>query len=235
MRQLAAIETGTTGLWYGRIVGLIGTHARASSREKLLNELGEELQYHLEWLRRNGEEAPIIEDPVIEVTEEVSGVQLLGESGGEVAFFRFDEEPVSDELLLLCIRLMGYNRREILRTVDGLTDEELCSVPRGKGRSINQILRHVCNAEEWYLSRLGAEADPPYEAKLGRPVSQVDELPVQERMKAVREACVASLRVLVPAKNGLTLTRAEYSSYPGERWSTRKVPPDSSPRSRERR
>lgn len=223
MRLQAAIETGTTGLWYGRLASLIGTHARATSRENLLNELGEELQYHLEWLRRNGEEAPVIEDPVIDVAEEVSGVQLLGESGGEVAFFRFDEEPVSDEPLLRCIRYMGHNRREILQTVDGLTEEELCSVPPGKGRSINQILQHVCNSEEWYLSRLGAEADPLYEAKLGRPVPQVDKLPVYERMKAVREACVASLRILVPAKNGLTLTRVEYSSYPGERWSTRKV------------
>jgi predicted RNase H-like HicB family nuclease len=223
VRPQAAIETGTTGLWYGRITGFIGTHARATTREGLLKELDEELQHHLGWLRRNGEEAPAIEDPVIEVAEKVTGVQLLGESGGEVAFFRFDEEPVSDELLLRCIRLMGHNRREILRTVDGLTEEELRNVPPGKGRSINQILRHVCNAEEWYLSRLGAEADSLYEAKLGRPVSQVDELPVQDRMKAVREACVASLRVLVPAKNGLTLTRAEYTSYPGERWSTRKV------------
>jgi predicted RNase H-like HicB family nuclease/uncharacterized damage-inducible protein DinB len=223
VKLLAAIETGTTGLWYGRITSLMGAHARATTREGLLKELDEELQYHLEWLRRNGEKVPSISDPVIEVAEEVTGVQLLGESGGEVAFLRSDEEPVPEELLHRCIRYMGYNRMEIIRAVDGLSEEELSNVPPGKGRSIVQILRHVCNAEEWYLSRLGADAEALYEAKLGRPVSEVDRLPVLDRMEAVREAGVAALRELVPAKNGLTLTRAEYTSYPGERWSTRKV------------
>ena len=223
MKLLAAIETGTTGFWYGRITSLIGTHARATTREGLLKELDEELWYHLGWLTRNGETAPTINDPVIEVAEEVIGVSLLGESGGEVAFLRSDEEPVKEEMLQRCLRYMGYNRREIIRTVDGLSEAELSYVPPGKGRNIYQILRHVCNAEEWYLSRLGADAEALYEAKLGKPVSEVDLLPVHERMEAVREASVAALLELVPAKNGLTLSRAEYTSYPGERWSTRKV------------
>lgn len=223
MKIQAAIETGSTGLWYGRIICLIGTHARANTREGLLKELGEELRYHLAWLRIHGEEASNIDDPEIIVAEEVAGVQQLGESGGEVAFFRFDEEPVSDEQLTRCIGLMEHNRRELLWTMEGLTEEELSHVPPGKGRNINQILRHVCNAEEWYLSRLGADAEKLYEEKLGRPVSEVDALPVHDRMKTVREACVASLLILVPAKNGLTFKRARYTSYPAERWSTRKV------------
>ncbi|MBN2335850.1 DinB family protein [Candidatus Bathyarchaeota archaeon] len=223
MKLQAAIETGTTGLWYGRVTTLIGTHARAPSRDLLLQELSEELRYHIGWLRRNGEKTTAFDDPTVEVAEEVSGVQLLGESGGEVAFFRSDEEPVPDELLRRCIRCMGYNREEILRAVEGLSEDRLNNVPPGKGRSINQILQHVCNAEEWYMSRLGAEADTLYEEKLGRPVSEVDSLPIQDRMEAVRRGCVASLRVLVPAKNGSILTRAEYTSYPSEKWSTRKV------------
>jgi predicted RNase H-like HicB family nuclease len=32
MKLTAALETGTTGLWYGRVAELLGTHARASTR-----------------------------------------------------------------------------------------------------------------------------------------------------------------------------------------------------------
>ena len=223
MKLTAALETGTTGLWYGRIAELIGTHARASTRAGVLDELQSELLYHIEWMRRHGYEPPQVRGPKLVVGEEVSGIGQLGESGGEVALFRYDVKPVSKKVLEDCVRWMRYNRADLIAQVKDLPAETMAHVPAGKKRNITQILGHVCNAEEFYVSRLGPDADMLYESSLGMNVQEVDALPVSERLGIVRRGCVETLRQLVPSRGDQVFTRAQYSSYPGERWTAHKV------------
>lgn len=223
MRLAAALETGTTGLWYGRFIDLLGTHVRAADRDAALEELKEELVYHQEWLRRHGETPPRLDSPAITVAEEVTGVNLLGESGGMVALFMYDVRAVPPSLLEECVRRMDYNRCDLLAQVRGLSAESMSVVPPGKKRNITQILSHVCNAEEWYVSRLGPEADRVYESSLGMSVEEADALPVLERLETVRRGCVETLRQVVSGKGDRVFTRAEYTSYPGERWTAHKV------------
>jgi predicted RNase H-like HicB family nuclease len=223
MKLTAALETGTTGLWYGRIAELLGTHARASTRAVVLDELQSELLYHLEWMRRHGDESPQVRGSKLVVGEDVSGIARLGESGGEVALFRYDVKPVPEKLLEDCIMWMGYNRADLLAQVRCLPAETMAHVPPGKKRSITQILEHVCNAEEWYVSRLGPDAQAFYESSLGMAVKEVDALPIFERLGVVRSGCVETLRRLVPSKGGQVFTRAQYASYPDERWTAHKV------------
>lgn len=218
-----ALETGTTGLWYGRLIEHLGTHARATTRDGVLRDLEEEYRYHREWLRRHGDTPPRVTGVELSVSEEVSGVHQLGESGGEVALFRYDVRPVSDDLLESCIKWMSYNRRDILAQVHGLSAESLAHVPPGKKRSITQVLGHVCNAEEWYVSRLGPEADGVYESSLGLRVEEADRLPLFERLDVVRRGSVETLRQIIPSKGDSVFTRAEYCSYPDERWTAHKV------------
>ena len=219
----AALETGTTGLWYGRLTEHLGTHARAATRDQALVELEEELRYHQEWLRRHGETPPRVESPEITVAEEVTGVSQLGESGGEVALFRYDFKAVSPSLLEECVKRMGYNRSDLLAQVRGLSAESMSVMPPGKKRNITQILSHVCNAEEFYASRLGPEADRVYESSLGMRMEEADRLSVFQRLEAVRRGCVETLRQVAPGKEDRVFTRAEYTSYPGERWTAHKV------------
>ena len=223
MKLTAALETGTTGLWYGRIAEFLGTHVRASTRDGVLDELQSELQYHLGWMRRHGDEPPQVRGLKLVVGEEASGMGQLGESGGEVALFRYDVKPVPGRLLNDCIRWMGYNRADLLAQVRDLPAEAMAYTPPGKGRNITQILGHVCNAEEWYVSRLGPEADAVYESSLGVSVKEADALPVSERLGVVRSGCVETLRQLVPHKGDQVFTRAQYTSYPDERWTAHKV------------
>jgi predicted RNase H-like HicB family nuclease len=223
MKLTAALETGTTGLWYGRIVELLGTHARAPTRDAALDELQSELLYHVEWMRRHGDEPLKVRDLKLVVGEEVTGISQLGESGGEVALFRYDVKPVSKKLLEDCVRWMGYSRADLLEQVRGLPAETMARVPSGKRRNITQILGHVCNAEEWYVSRLGPDADAVYESSLGMSVKEADALPAFERLEAVRRGCVETLRRLAPSRGGQVFTRAEYTSYPDERWTAHKV------------
>ena len=219
----AALETGTTGLWYGRIVEFLGTNARSGSRDKVLSILDEELTHHIEWLKRHGETPQRLMDLNIEVVEEVKGLGQLGESGGEVALFNYDLKLVSEQLLNECLRLMSYNRSDLLSQVEGLSAESMSYVPPTKKRSITQILHHVCNAEEFYVSRLGSEAETIYESKLEMSVGEADKLPVSERLDVVRHGCIETLRQIVPIKEAEVFTRAEYTNYPAEKWTAHKV------------
>lgn len=219
----AAIEHGNTGIWYGRLIELPGTHGRAQSKKNLMTVLSEELEYHLEWLGRHSEMIPPIRNSTIMIKEEIEDISELGESGGEVAFFDFDRQPVGEEKLNDFIRYMGHNREDLMKIVVDLDRGKMNKIPKGKGRNVTDILSHVCNAEEFYLSRLGERADELYEGHLGMSVAEADHLPIFERLEVVRSACLKTLRELAPIKGEGTFTRIEYTAYPSERWSFYKV------------
>jgi hypothetical protein len=218
-----AIENGETALWYGRIIDLLGTHARATNKAELLSELKAELLYHLRWLKRHREPVESFDAEDLRVTEEITGIRELGESGGEVALFDFDRQVVDARLLRMALRHMKYNRLDLLDACRDLEDEQLKVVPSGKRRSITDILEHVCNAEEFYISRLGRDADQTYEVYLGIPVSEADGLPIFARLEVVRNACIQTLEELVPSKHEGAFKRTEFTHYPEERWTAFKI------------
>ena len=216
MQLEAAIETGSTNLWYGRFIGLPGTHARAERYTQMLGELEKEAFYHDSWLRLHGEESLGLDDVVVDVVERVDGIVMLGESGGVVALFNYDLGLPTSSHIQRCIRYMGYHRSDLLKLISGISEEKLHHTPEGKKRDIVQILHHICNAEEWYISRLGADADKAYEKNLKIKVEEADKLPINERLGIVRRACITTLEAFIPLKTGV-FTRAEYTSYPDER------------------
>jgi hypothetical protein len=131
--------------------------------------------------------------------------------------------PVGPDMFSRMLRHMEFNREDLLHLCEPLGSERMKSVPPGKGRSIEGILTHVCNAEEFYVSRMGAEAESMYEKRLGMPVSEADELPLLDRLRVVRTACVGTLSTLVPKLHDSTFSRAKYSKYPEEQWTAHKV------------
>jgi len=222
MEYKIAIETGNTGLWYGRIIDFPGTHARARSLPNLLKELEEEAYYHNTWLRRHGETQIDLDDLHIKIVERINDVNMLGESGGEVALFEFDLESVNDDYLKKCIKYMEYNREDLLILLIGVNKETLNFIPPGKKRNMVQILGHICNVEEWYISRLGLDAEEFYKENLGVTEEEADNLPIHERMKIVRNAVNNTLFEIIPKREGV-FTRQEYCLFPDEKWSARKV------------
>ena len=143
MRLEAAIETGSTNLWYGRFTRLPGTHARAESYTQLLGELREEAFYHDSWLRLHGEEPLGLDDVVVDVVERVDGIDMLGESGGVLALFNYDLGSPTDDHIQRCFRYMGYSRGDLLKLISGVDEAKLHYTPEGKKRDITQILHHI--------------------------------------------------------------------------------------------
>ena len=217
-----AIETGATGIWYGRLIDYIGTHARATSKDSLMTELLLEKKYHEYFLEHNGilTVKPGCNRFIIQ--EQVRGIEELGESGGAVALFKFDMYDVNLGFLNHCFEIMACNRHLLLNEIKSLDSDILNHTPSGKGRNISQILHHISSAEEFYISRLGEEADKVYEKNLETTLDEADNLPPIERLSVVREAAVQTLKILIPGKRGV-FTRNEYTRYPEEKWTAHKV------------
>ena len=218
-----AIEEGTTGMWYGRFIDLPGTHARARRKSRLLEELKAELSFHVRWLERHAEPVPHISPPEIKISEEKRGIHELGESGGEVALFQYDICRVSHEELDRFLRFMTYNRTDLLSCIATIPQDSLSYIPEGKTRTILDILNHVCNAEEFYISRLGKQADTIFERHAGMTEEKRDALPLFERMHTVRKAAIKTLKEIVTEKGDSIFTRSEYTSHPEEKWTAHKV------------
>lgn len=218
-----AMEHGSSGLWYGRIIGFLGTHARATSRDELLKELMRELRCHLNWLQKHGEVTMSLETVEWNIKEERGDINELGDSGGEVALFDFDLRNIDEDSLTRALRYMDYHRKDLLELCRTIDEVQMKEVPSGKRRSIEDILQHVCNAEEFYISRFGEEADELYERHLGIPVVDADRLPIMERLGIVREACIRTLKEIVPTRGKVIFQRKEYCKYPAEQWTAHKV------------
>jgi len=222
MSYSAAIEHGTTGRLYGRIIELPGTISRGNEEAQLLSGLKLLLRNHLTWLGRE-EESERLNSCEIVVVERILGIPDLGESGGCTALFEYDKCIVTSNQLSHFLWLMDRSRTTLLQLIDRIPPRTLKEKLPNSERSGSKVLAHICNAEEWYKSRLGANADEEYERNIGMPLEQLDKLPPLQRMPIVRRGCTAVLRELVPTMGSKVFTRSEYTSYPEEQWTAYKV------------
>ena len=130
----------------------------------------------------------------------------LDETGYRVnAWFRHDWKPLGQEEIERGVSLLSWTRGDLLHAVDGLEDELFDHQRPNERWSIRGILKHVANAEWWYLDRLGlagcTRADLPEDAF--------------ERLQAVRARVLDALPALVD--KDLVIGKE------GEFWSPRKL------------
>ncbi len=121
------------------------------------------------------------------------------------AWFRHDWLPLTHADVEHGLELLRWARFDLLELVSELTPEELNRERPGERWSIGGILRHVANAEWWYLDRL--ELTEPGRASLPRDP--------QERLQVTRARFEQALTELVDVE----LVRGKE----GEFWSPRKL------------
>ncbi|MFW9903192.1 MAG: DinB family protein [Candidatus Thorarchaeota archaeon] len=219
----AAIEKGDTAIWYGRIISLPGTITKANSRETLLQDLELELNEYILWLKLYNEEISISPNEKIVIKEELFNIPQLGESGGAVALFEFDKQAITSERLRYYLKLMEFSRQSLLELIGTIPLEKLSDPLPDSDRTIMQVLTHISNAEEWYKSRLGKEADFLYKKYVGMAITRLDKKPVLERLELVRRGCISVLNDLVVQKGARIFTRDAFTNYPEEQWTSHKV------------
>jgi hypothetical protein len=127
----------------------------------------------------------------------------LSSEGYEVnAFFRDDWRPLSQGDIERGLMMLRWSRADFLESVRDMPQVQLDRTYEGERWSIRGILKHVANAENWYLDRFDMAIPVKPEGAL-------------ERLAAVRD----HLEAVLPSLAGKELVIGR----DGEIWSPRKL------------
>lgn len=121
------------------------------------------------------------------------------------AWFRHDWKPLKNHEIERGLELLLWSREDLLQTIGLLSDELLDRQYEGERWSIRGIIKHIANAEWWYLDRLNLAGND-------RDKMPKDALP---RLSWVREKFNLALPLL--AGKDLVIGKE------GEFWSPRKL------------
>ena len=207
------------------VLDLPGCTVRAPSRDEALRRLPEAIRDYHAWLRRHGEPAPPAEESIeIQVAGESTGFGPF-DPGDPAALFPPDREPISPGEMERYFRLMAHARADLLDLVrdpstgsgQALPEEVLDWQPDPQSFSIRRLLRHIGNAEQWYVSRLVPPETLP-------PEWEHDEgLPIFEFLEMERRTAVERLRQLTAEERSGVFYPSHWTDHPEEPWTARKV------------
>jgi DinB superfamily len=158
------------------------------------------------WLSFSPDEIEIVVDgtwDVYFINDELDKV-AEGDSYSVDSFFPYDWKPLTGIEIERGLKMLAWSRADLLKMLQGLSDEKRNAVYMGERWSINGVLGHVGGAEWWYLDRLG----------LVFPRSELPEEPLA-RLEKVRRHLNSALVRLVAVKKVLGVD--------GEFWSPRKI------------
>jgi uncharacterized damage-inducible protein DinB/predicted RNase H-like HicB family nuclease len=213
----AYVEISAEGTCLAHVLALPGCAIRAPTREEALRRLLEAIREYHAWLDRHGEKGPLLEESIhVEVAGESLGCGPF-DPGDAAALFPPDQQPVSVDALDRYLRLMEYSRADLLALVRDLSDEVLDWQHAPGEMTIRRILRHVGNAEEWYVSRIVPLDTLPPEW------DQDHALPLLEFLEMERRTVVKRLRKLGEVERSATSYPDAWTDHPDEPWTARKV------------
>ena len=194
------LERAEDGLCMAHVPALPGCMVRATGRDEALGALSGAIRAYHTWLRDHGEAAPREDEPLeLEVAGEVEGTGPFN-PGDAAALFPSDREPTTPEEMEAHFRLMGHARADLLALAG-----RLC------------ILRHIGNAEEWYVSRLVAPESLPAEWQ------DDEDMPLWDFLVMERRAVLDRLRALSAEERAAVFYPTAWTSHPDEAWTLRKV------------
>jgi predicted RNase H-like HicB family nuclease len=154
------------GIWYAHVAELLGAYGRGETVEVTLERVKPTIMNFLAWAEA-GPEYPL--NPEYAVAEIHRSWNYATDY--EVnAFFATDRPPLTEDELPWLRKLLLLARAELLDASLGLTLEDRDQAPAPGEWSVNDALRHVATAENWYLDRLGLAHEPAWEMRdtLGR-------------------------------------------------------------------
>ncbi len=211
------LEAETEGRCMAHVLDLPGCMVRGDTRDEALERLPAAIRDTWAWLRRHGEPAPADSEEVfLEVSFEAGGTGPF-DPGDTAALFPPEREPISPEEMEVGFRHMSHARADLLVLARCLTEELLDWQPHSGHYTLRRILRHIGNADEWYVSRIvPPETLPPEWA-------DDEEMPLLEFLPMARRTTVERLRQLTADQRTDVFYPAQWTSHPDEPWTARKV------------
>jgi predicted RNase H-like HicB family nuclease/uncharacterized damage-inducible protein DinB len=211
------LEIAGEGRCLAHVPALPGCNLRAPTRQEALLRLPQAIREYLDWLRRHAEPAPPSGEEIrIEIADESTGFGPF-EPGSAAALFPPDREPVPPDEMERHFRLMAHSRADLLAVVRHLPDDLLDWQPDTRSFTIRVLLRHVGNAEEWYVSRLVPPETLPADWQ------HDEDLPIFEFLAMERRTAVSRLRQLTAEERAGVVYPTAWTDHPEEAWTLRKT------------
>lgn len=199
------------------VLDLPGCCVRATSRDEAIRRLPEAIREYHAWLENHGAGGDLPEAEIeIVVAEEIHGTGPF-DPGDAAGFFTPDRMLVTTAEMEDYFSLMTYSRSDLLSVINDLPASALDWQPEAKSFSIRRTLRHIGNAEEWYVSRLL----PP--EKLPHEWNDDDQLPILDFLDMERRTALDCLRQLTEIERSQVFYPTCWTEHPEEPWSLRKV------------
>jgi uncharacterized damage-inducible protein DinB/predicted RNase H-like HicB family nuclease len=211
------LESNEADFCLAHVPALPGCFSRGRNADSALQRLPGAIRAYYAWLRRHGESPEDTGEIDLRVVETVSGAAPI-HPGDAAALFQSDRQPVAHrEVEQVYWRRAGYARRDLLALTRSLP-ADLLEWPGGSDvMSLGAILRHVGNAEQWYVSRLVPPDTLPAQWR------HDEEMPLFDFLEMTRHTAVRRLRRLSAAELAQVTYPQQWTRNPDEAWSARKA------------
>jgi predicted RNase H-like HicB family nuclease len=208
----AFFSIGTKGV-HAHLLDLPGCFARGANFEETLAQVPAAIRAYFE---TNGDPPPAVTGfRVIEVLHEGGGPF---DPGDAAALFEAEKRPISPAEVDELLGLAEGNRARLLALAGELPENILDWQASPESFSIRRILRHVGNAEEWYVSRLVDSQGLPPEWENDA------EMPLFDFLAMERRTVFERLRNLSEEhRSGVPNFPAHFSANAEEAWTARKA------------
>lgn len=211
------VETDEAGRVMAHVPSLPGCIVRGDVLDRVSESVPAVIREYTAWLEGHGVAVPPENEPVeVETTECVEGVGPFN-PGDVAALFPPDEASLTPEGVQRYLHLMAFSRADLLVLVSDLPDALLDWQADADSLSLRRLLRHVGNAEEWYVSRIVNPDTLPQEWK------HDGDMPILEFLEMERRTAVERLRELTEAERTEVVRCARWTEHPEEPWTARKV------------
>jgi uncharacterized damage-inducible protein DinB len=133
--------------------------AAVSNLEGALNKYAGWILHHepKTWLTFSEPDIEIVVNGTWDVYYVNDDLDIASEADGYSveSFFPYDWKPLTTIEIKRGLDMLVWSRDDLLKTVQGLSQEKLNQTYTGERWSINGVLGHVGGAEWWYMERLG--------------------------------------------------------------------------------
>lgn len=201
------LQVKRTGRTHAHVPDWPGCNWVNDSPQEAMGDAAESIVWHLNWLRKYAHPAPQAAEPVIARLAQQH--TSTAREGNLIGFFESERKPILASEISSFLELMASARLETLEIVQLLPHPFLTQQPTENSWSILEILRHVADAERWYLTRILDRQSLP----IFKPNASI-----WGRLQAVRELAVQRLSGLSEIERCQVIP-----DQAGELWSARKV------------
>ena len=204
-----------------------GLGIRFEDRQSFEAGMSRAIYEHARWLAAHGwlQEAPGSPESVKWRLVEEQPIEGDFESGDDVGFYAADAVPLSREEIECYLAVARCAREELIALVRRLPAEAMEWRYDERSRTIRQILRHVANAELWYITRVIDDPNPngmpPELEALDRRMDESDD-PI-ELLIMVREGLERYFRSTPLEQLNRVTTPSWFCDITTERWTGRKA------------